>query len=124
MAMSQALIGNEVFQEPDVPEVKSKPDYEYKGVGKIYLAIHLPEQMLVVRGGADKRIKTDFNKAVPFSDVRGVKNFVDPGFLLKTQGLEIELNDLDVPFVRIVMSPKEQKTWGSRISQVCKLAPY
>ena len=105
-------------------EVSSKPDYEYKGLGKIYLAIHMAEQMLVVRGGADKRIKTDFDKTLPFTAVRGLKNFVDPGFLIKTQGLELELNDLDIPFVRIVMSPKDQKLWGSRISQVCKLASY
>ena len=42
-------------------------------------------------------------------------------FWVKSQGLEIELNDLDIPFVRITMNPKEQKLWGSRLAQVCNL---
>ena len=56
--------------------VISKPDYSYKGLGKIYLAIHLAEKALVVRGGANKQIKADYSKTLPFSDVRAVRNFV------------------------------------------------
>ncbi len=97
----------------------SPPDYSYKGLGKTYLAIHLTEKLLVIRGNADKQVKADYDKTLPFTDIIGVRNFQASGFWVKTQGIELEIRDLDTPIVRISMNPKEQKVWLPRISQIC-----
>jgi len=102
--------------------VSSKPDYVYKGLKGIYLAVHLKEQALNIRGSVNKNIGADFSKTVPFAEIRGVRNFSQAlGWALRVQGIEIELNDLEVPVVRIPMNPKEQSVWIARIGQICNM---